>query len=664
MANKSAFNFLAKRIPMNTSANEWVEATYTKTAVVWVVLTSKYFVLVCFLCLTLFAEIGCQSPSQHRLKADNVAEAIIQEKATQALGRTQEFNIERPSDILRRRLLSEQELVYATEASLGSDKLPLIEHWPETNYPEVISSLDPPLVLEQGRALKISLLEALKIGARNSFDYQTQKEEVFRSALALDLERNEFRNVFVGQVESLYSTDSTGDKTQSGTLNSGGLDVSKKFKSGIELSSALAIDLANLITGGGASSFGIAGDATISIPLLRGSGKHIVSEPLTQAERNAIYSIYEFERFKKTFSVDIAAEYLAVLRQLDEAKNSEENYRSLIASSRRSRRLADAGKMRAIEVDQAQQNELRSRERWIRANESYKKGLDSFKSQLGLPPDAGIDLDRVELENLIAPTAQTRKEIALEEELQASRKTPPADAPIELVEPSRNNAGPLEIDESLAIRLALDNRLDFRVTQGKVYDAQRKIIVDADALGAELTFLGSAALGERRTITTAELDDAEFRANKAKYSALLTIDLPFERTKERNIYRNSFITLERAVRDVQLLEDKIKLSVINELRDLLRARESLFIQAKAVYVAEKRVKSINMFLEAGRAEIRDLLEAQEALLSAQNGLTGAVVDYRVAELQLQRDLGLLKVDEKGLWQEFKPEEKEIEDVRQ
>lgn len=192
--------------------------------------------------------------------------------------------------------------------------------------------------------------------------------------------------------------------------------------------------------------------------------------------------------------------------------------------------------------------------------------------------------------------------------------------------------------------------------QGKVYDGQRAVVVAADALGAELTFFGSAGTGaERNTISKADLDDAQFRANKAKFSSILTLDLPLERTRERNIYRNSFINLERAVRDVQILEDRIKLAVLSELRDLLQARESLYIQAKAVYVAQKRVKSVNMFLEAGRAQMRDLLEAQEALLSAQNGLTKAVVDYRVAELQLQRDTGLLKVDEKGLWEEFKPE---------
>jgi outer membrane protein TolC len=65
-----------------------------------------------------------------------------------------------------------------------------------------------------------------------------------------------------------------------------------------------------------------------------------------------------------------------------------------------------------------------------------------------------------------------------------------------------------------------------------------------------------------------------------------------------------------------------------------------------------------MFLEAGRAEIRDLLEAQEALISAQNALTAALVTYRVGELALQRDLGLLEVDHEGVWQEFAPRDEE------
>jgi outer membrane protein TolC len=64
------------------------------------------------------------------------------------------------------------------------------------------------------------------------------------------------------------------------------------------------------------------------------------------------------------------------------------------------------------------------------------------------------------------------------------------------------------------------------------------------------------------------------------------------------------------------------------------------------------VASTELFLQAGRTEIRDLLEAQEALISAQNSLSGALVGYRVTELQLQRDMGVLAIDAKGLWREY------------
>jgi outer membrane protein TolC len=610
-----------------------------------------------FLC-----QIGCQTPASYRLEADKVTKNIIQKKQIQVLGKKEEFDIERPSDILRRRLLIGQQLPYSGEASLGVDKLKTIEHWPEKDYPKTNSSLTQTLPLESDKPLQLLLLQALQIGARNSFEYQAQKEGVFQSALDLDLERKEFRTVFAGPIESLVSRDLSGESKVTGTETSGSISVSKTLESGVELSAALAVDLVKLLTQDLSSSFGIFGDATIAIPLLRGSGKHIITEPLTQAERNVVYYIYEFERFKKTFAVNIARDYLEVLKRLDQVENASENYRNLIASTRRSRRLADAGRVTEIEVDQALQNELRARNRWVIAQESYKNNLDSFKSLLGLPPDAEIELDGSELDKLLAPTSKTMEDIAREEELSAKKGTPPADALIELVKPNRENAGPFEMDAQLAIELGLQNRFDLRVAEGKVYDAQRKVVVYADALRAELTLFGSAELGESRSIATANSDNAKLRTGKGIYSALLTIDLPFERTAERNSYRNSFISLEQAVRNLQGLEDEIKLLIRKRLRDMHESRESLKIQARALLLAQKRVKSTSLFYDAGRTQIRDLLEAQEALISAKNGLTSAAAAYRIAELEFQGDTGLLKIDEKGLWKEYVPEG--IENVKE
>ena len=608
------------------------------------------------LVLLVFVQAGCRSPSGYRTEADEVASDIITAKQKEALGRTEPFGVERPSDILRRRLLEGQNLAYTGQASLGTDQLEPIEHWPEEDYPRaVISDDDPKIPVDSNEPIKLSLMQALQVGARNSPAYQSRKEGVFRAALNLDLERNEFRNIFTGQVASLVSTDASGNETVSGTVNSADARLGRKLQSGVELSTALAVDLASLLTQGGASSLGLAADASISIPLLRGSGKHIVREPLTQAERDVVYAIYDFERFKRTFAVSVARDYLGVLRQVDQVRNVEENYRSLIASARRSRRLADAGRLSEIQVDQAVQSELGARNKWISATERYKNQLDAFKSSLGLPPDAQIEPDINDLVLFRRPAEELVKEI-LQEDTDVVRKTPPADAPVELVPPSDEDAGPLEIDESTAIRLALDNRLDLRTALGAVYDAQRQVIIKADALGAELTLFGTADdIGASRSVGSATRDDAELRFDQGRYSALLTLDLPIERTAERNAYRNSFINLERAVRDVQTLEDQIKLSVRGELRDLLESRESLKIQAQSVVVAQKRVKSTNLFLEAGRAQIRDLLEAQDSLLGAQNSLTSAVINYRIAELEVQQDMGLLQVDESGLWREFSPE---------
>jgi len=600
--------------------------------------------------LTLAA--GC-SPATYRSDMDKAAGNIIQQKQLEATGKATPFGIERPSDILRRRLLTEQNLPTSGAASLGTDKLDPIEHWPEEDYPTAISGDRVIETNDVNKPIIISLVQALQIGAYNSFEYQKRKEEIFQKALDLELERDAFRGTFAGQVENFISTDTTSEETVTGRRHSGEFGVSQKLQSGVELGATFAIDLVNLLTLSQASSMGLLGDATVSIPLLRGSGKHIVMENLTQADRNVIYALWEFEQYKKEFAVDVASKYLSVLQQLDSIKNSEADYRSRIASAKRSRRLADAGRIQEIEVDQAVQNELRSRQGWIGATQSYKRQLDSFKTFLGLPPDADIELDPRELESLALPTKKLISQIT-EEGTEANVETTSNDELIELLEPDYKNAGPFEIAESTAIKLAFDNRLDLRSTEGKVYDAQRAVVVAADALRAELTLFGKATSGANRSIGSATNDDSHIRTDKGVSYALLTIDLPVERTLEAVNYRSSYINLEESVRNVQALEDNIKAQVRNRLRDMLEAREKMHIQAKSVYVAQKRVRSVNMFLDAGRAQMRDLLEAQDALLLAQDSLTASVIDYRTAELNIQRDMGVLQVDEKGLWKEYSP----------
>jgi outer membrane protein TolC len=606
---------------------------------------SKCYLLVLLLFLLVITFLGCRSPVEHRSEADNVAAEIITAKQKEALGETEPFSIERPSDILRRRLLEQQNLALSSEASLGTDRLKPVEHWPDPDYLQAKSSgSSEELSIEPNKPVKLSLIQALQVGARNSLDYQSRKENVFRTALSLDLTRHNFENIFNASADSELGTDTTA--TDLNTNAAAG--VSRALKNGIDMSSSIGINLFNLLTQGGASSMGLSADASVSIPLIRGSGEHIAAEPLTQAERDVIYELWDFERYKRTFSVNVARGYFNVLRQMDSVSNAEDNYRSSVASSRFSRRRADAGRIPEIEVDQAIQRELSARNNWISANEQLKSTLDSFKNTIGLPTDARIELDPNDLEQLRGRASEILEQMRRASLEGISETVPPADAPIDLIPANYEDAGPYEIDESMAVKLALENRLDLQIAIGEVYDAQREVIVRADALRAGLTLGGSAFVSDND-------DVGDIRFDRGQYAALLSLDLPVERTRERNDYRNSLLNLEQATRNVQSLEDQIKFSIRSELRTLLESRESVKIQAQSVVVAEKRVRSNTIFLEAGRTEIRNLLESQDALLAAQNSLTRAVIDYRIAELEMQRDLGLLKVNEKGLWREFSPE---------
>jgi outer membrane protein TolC len=609
----------------------------------------KYYLIKLLLVSLVLVPLGCRSPAEHRSEADKVAAEIITAKQKEALGETEPFSIERPSDILRRRLLEQQNLALSSEASLGTDQLKPVEHWPDPGYLQAKSSgSSEDLPIEPNKPVKLSLVLALQVGARNSLEYQSRKEAVFRAALALDLTRHNFENIFNAGADSGLSGDFDADATVNELNTNAAGGVSRTFKNGIDISTSIAINLFNLLTQDRGSSMRLSGDASVSIPLMRGSGVHIAGEPLTQAERDVIYVLWDFERYKRTFSVSVAQGYFNVLRQMDGVSNAEDNYRSAVASSRWSRRRADAGRIREIEVDQAVQRELSARNSWISAQEQLKSTLDSFKNTIGLPTDARIELDPNDLIQLRGRASTILEEMRTISQQGISETAPPADAPIELIPASYEDAGPLEIDESLGVKLALENRLDLQKAIGSVYDAQRDVVVRADALRAGLTLGGTGHVQDTD-------EDGNLRFDGGQYTALLSLDLPAERTRERNEYRNSLLSLEQATRSVQLLEDQIKLSIRSKLRTLLVSRESLKIQAQSVVVAEKRVRSSTIFLEAGRTEIRDLLDSQDALLSAQNSLTRAIVDYRIAELELQQDLGLLKVNEQGLWREFSPE---------
>src|SRR5688500_5281108 len=154
------------------------------------------------------ATVACR-PASYRKEADRVAGKVIDAKQREALGKNEPFTIETPADTLRRRLQLAQKLPTSGPESVATDVLPKIKHWPEKHYPTRIDDPNGPIVAATPEPVRISLVEALQVAAANSREYQSNKEEVFLTALDLDLANDEYRNTFTGLIESVLSADHT-----------------------------------------------------------------------------------------------------------------------------------------------------------------------------------------------------------------------------------------------------------------------------------------------------------------------------------------------------------------------------------------------------------------------------------------------------------------------
>ena len=601
---------------------------------------------------------GCRSAASWRAEADRRAENLLRSAQDAVAGGHDDLLVETPGDTLRRRLLLDQNLASADSASLGIRDLPPNALWePEKRLLPSETSLAAGFDTASTNVLLISLADAVRIAATHSATFREQKEALYTAALSLDLEADGFRTAFSGKLREAISssrTDSDAEgvsaKRDAGSTTTAELGVSRKFENGTDLSSSIAVDLARMLTGDRESARGIRLEASLSIPLLRGSGSLVSRESLTQAERNLVYAVRAFERHKQSFTVEIVSAYLGVLNEAKQLRNQADGYRRVITSTRRSRRMADAGRLQEYEFDQSYQQELSARNRWVAAQQSYQSTLEAFRVRLGLPPDARVEPLPSELDRL-----QTYAESFARLDMGAyneGRPVPAADEDPELVAPDDSHAGPMEISSERAIELAFANRLDLRTARDRVEDAQRAVLLAEDRLRAEVTIGATASVGESRSPSNTHQEDAKLEFGKARLGSVLSVDLPFHRTSERNAYRESLISLEKAVRAYQSQEDAVKREVAQKLRDMLENREKLSIQFIALDLAERRVRSTDLLLKSGRAEIRDVLDAQDALLSAQNSLLSAVTGYRIGELELQAALGVLKSHADGSWEEF------------
>ncbi|MFQ6036945.1 MAG: TolC family protein, partial [Sedimentisphaerales bacterium] len=459
----------------------------------------------------------------------------------------------------------------------------------------------------------ITLAQAVALATAQNRDYQTQKESLYQKALDLTGERYKYALKWFGTIDTTYTDNkSNGDDVEA--TASGGISKSSLLLDGIIVNTRIAIDWARFLTGDPRTTIGSVLSGDFTVPLLGSGAGKVAWENLTQAERDVLYQIRLFNRFRKTFVVDIIDDYYSVLQQKDAVTNAENNYKMQEESKKRLDELGKAGRVARINVDEAEQSLLSAQNAWVRAQQRYEQALDQFKIKLALPTDADIELDPNEL-------------IALKAAYEAG-----------LSEPNYT------VDE--AIETALATRLDLANSIDAVDDAVRKLELAAEGLGLQLNLVGSLDVSSPDKTRFTRL-----QFQRGIYSLGGQADLPLDRKNQRNAYREKLITLTQQQRTLENELDNVKLQVRNALRQLREQAESYRIQKLAVELAQRRVESNQLLLDAGRIEVRLLLDAQNALLAAQNAFTAALVDHTIAKLSFFRDVGILQVRPDGMWQD-------------
>lgn len=510
----------------------------------------------------LSAILSCRTPEEWRQEADRKVYAYVADRRRELELGAEDFTIDPPADSLRARLLA------------GSS---------ETKEPLGLGAL-------------------LEIWAENSRDWQREKETLYLAALDYTLSQREFETQYGGGARSAGAS-GVGDDT---TVEvSPFTRISRMLGTGATIVGDLGLRIFEDLASGNGLQAVTAFSLTFTQPLMRGAGRRIAQERLTQAERDVVYAVRAYERFRRTQSVTVADRMFRILQQADTVANEHANRANLELLRKRNEALAEAGRLSDIQVDQARQDELRAQDRVVVAEANYDALLDDFKLFLGLPVDAPLSVDPAEL----------------------------AAIDVDQLDLLRLD------DEERVLSIALARRLDYQTALDEVDDADRRVHVAADGLRADLNLGGQAQWNSN--LEAPSIDDLT-------WSAFVDLDLPIERTAERNAFRAALIDREEARRSAAELGDTITRDLRDQVRQARATRETYRINAQAVRVAERRVESTKLNFDAGRATTRDLLEAQEALVEAQNAATRARVDHHLSLLELFRDMEALITTPRGV----------------
>lgn len=284
--------------------------------------------------------------------------------------------------------------------NLNNSRKP-VRYWDGRGYQSSIDdgSWEGTLPYDENGAVKLDKQLAVDLALMHNRQFQTRVEQMHVLALRLSGNRFEYDVNWFGGSGGDFVASADGANAVRGLAQSNNLGFTKNFASGGQLATNLVNSFTWQLGGNGNSNFA-AGSLLFGLtqPLLRGAFRHVRTESLTQAERDLLYDVRDFARFRRQFYFDIVRQYLDLLNQTQSVRNEEENLLNLELNLEEHNVLLDRDLVSTVQVDQVFQRFQSGRLSLVNSQQSLQSDLDRFKFSLGLPARVEITFDQGLLE--------------------------------------------------------------------------------------------------------------------------------------------------------------------------------------------------------------------------------------------------------------------------
>ena len=155
----------------------------------------------------------------------------------------------------------------------------------------------------------LTLDQAAELAMFNSREYQDQRENLYLAALPVTQERFSFMSQFFAGQEAIRGY--TGRTTPSGQTSNWSLNNGIGFSKILPTGALLLLNFSNQTVFDFLNPKQTISNTVLNFtaiqPFLRGGGQAVALESLTQAERNLLYAIRAYGRFRKELYVEIAS---------------------------------------------------------------------------------------------------------------------------------------------------------------------------------------------------------------------------------------------------------------------------------------------------------------------------------------------------------------------